>query len=220
MFANSDARAPEKVDIVGGPTWIDSTYFDIAAKADGAPVGSMVGPMLQALLEDRFRLQVHREKKDAPVYLLTVAKGGPKLQATTKGTCTVVDYNHPPAPLPPGQPRPRYCGSRSMQGKGGGLMLMNAYGMTMAELAGERLPDFVGRPVLDRTGLDGMFDFQIEFLVELRRAGGDAAAEPAAEISGVPIFTALQQQLGLKLESGKAPVSVLVIDRAEKPTEN
>lgn len=103
-------------------------------------------------------------------------------------------------------------------------MLMNAYGMTMAELAGERLPDFVGRPVLDRTGLDGMFDFQIEFLVELRRGGGDVAAEPAAEpaaeTSGVPIFTALQQQLGLKLEPGKAPVSVLVVDRAEKPTEN
>src|SRR5206468_11185826 len=120
---------------------------------------SMVGPMFQALLEDRFHLRVHRDKKDAPVYLLTVAKGGPKLQATTKGACTVVDYNHPPVPLPPGQRRPRHCGSRSMQGKGEGLMLMSAYGMTMAQLAGERLPDFVGRPVLDRTGLDGMFDF-------------------------------------------------------------
>jgi len=114
MFANSGARNPEKVVIVGGPAWINSTYFDIAAKADGAPVDSMVGPMLRALLEDRFRLQVHRDKKDAPVFLLTVAKGGPKLQATTKGACTEVDFNHPPAPLPPGQARPRYCGSRSM----------------------------------------------------------------------------------------------------------
>jgi len=98
-------------------------------------------------------------------------------------------------------------------------MLMTAYGMTMAQLAGERLPEFVGRPVLDHTGLSGMFDFQIEFLVELRR-GGDAKPESAAETSGVPIFTALQQQLGLKLESAKAPVPVLVIDRVEKLTQN
>jgi uncharacterized protein (TIGR03435 family) len=99
-------------------------------------------------------------------------------------------------------------------------MLMTAYGMTMAQLAGERLPEFVGRPVLDHTGLTGMFDFQMEFLVELRRGGGDANPESALETSGVPIFTALQQQLGLKLGSGKAPVPMLVIDRAEKPSEN
>jgi uncharacterized protein (TIGR03435 family) len=107
-----------------------------------------------------------------------------------------------------------------MQGKGGGLMLMTAYGMTMAQLAGERLPEFIGRPVLDHTGLSGMFDFQIEFLVELRRGGGDAKPESSAETLGVPIFTALQQQLGLKLESGKAPVPVLVIDRVEELTQN
>ena len=107
-------------------------------------------------------------------------------------------------------------------------MLMTAYGMTMGELAGERLPDFVGRPVLNRTGLDGMFDFQIEFFVELRRGDGDAkpeaiaeaAAETSAETSGPLIFTALQQQLGLKLESRKAPTEVLIVDRAEKPSEN
>ena len=102
-------------------------------------------------------------------------------------------------------------------------MLMSAYGMTMAEFAGERLPDLVGRPVLDRTGLTGMFDFEIEFAAEFRkgaRGGGDAPPEPASETLGVPIFNALPQQLGLKLESGKAPVPVLVIDRAEKPTAN
>ena len=220
MFPNGGARNSEKVDIVGGPTWMDSEYFDLAAKSDAAPVDRMVGPMLQSLLEERFHLQVHRASKEAPVYLLTVAKPGPKLQPTKEGSCIVVDLSHPPTPPAPGQPRPTFCGSRSMQGKGGGLMLMTAYGMTMAQLAGERLPDFVGRPVLDHTGLSGMFDFQIEFLVELRRGVGDAKPESTAETSGAPIFTALAQQLGLKLESGKAPVPVLVIDRVEKLTQN
>lgn len=223
MFANGGIRNPEKVDIIGGPAWMDSEYFDIAAKADGALVDQMVGPMLQSLLEDRFKVQVHRDKKDAPVYLLTVTKASRKLSPTKDGSCIVVDLSHPPAPPAPGEPRPRFCGSRNMQGKGGGVMLMSAYGMTMAELAGERLPEFVGRPVLDRTGLTGMFDFEIEFAVELRmggRGGGDATPERAAETSGDPIFTALQQQLGLKLESSKAPIPVLVIDRAEKPTAN
>src|SRR5215471_14432494 len=96
MFTNGGARNSEKVDIVGGPTWMDSEYLDLAAKSDGAPVDRMVGPMLQSLLEERFHLEVHRASKEAPVYLLTVAKPNPKLQPTKEGSCIVFDLSHPP----------------------------------------------------------------------------------------------------------------------------
>jgi uncharacterized protein (TIGR03435 family) len=85
-----------RMQVVGGPAWMDSTRYDIVAKPAGnLPHSEMYGPMLQSLLEDRFRLKVHRETKQGPVYLLTLAKDGPKLHSTKEGTCVITDIDHP-----------------------------------------------------------------------------------------------------------------------------
>src|SRR5262249_5337341 len=93
----NSASGSFRMQVVGGPSWMDSTRYDIAAKPAGKPPRSeMYGPMLQSLLEDRFRLRVHRETKEGPVYLLTLAKNGPKLSATKEGACVLADIDHPP----------------------------------------------------------------------------------------------------------------------------
>jgi uncharacterized protein (TIGR03435 family) len=186
----------------------------------------MMGPMLQALLEDRFQLKMHRETKEVPVYFLTVGKSGSKLQPTKEGACAPLDLDHLSAPTP-GQP-PRFCGNTSMSGRSG-TMTMTAQGVTMERFANGMLARFAGRQIIDKTGLSGMYDLQIEFARDSsmpgggRGATGDAGASgpPVAstELSGPTIFEALQK-LGLKLESGKGPAEVLVIDHLERPSEN
>jgi uncharacterized protein (TIGR03435 family) len=222
--ANSGPRS-FRMPVLGGPGWVDSDRFDIAAKAEGNPAPSqMYGPMLQALLEDRFQLKVHRETKELPVYFLTTTKGGPKLRQAREGSCVVSDINHP-APSPaPGASNPRTCGSESTGPEG----TFDMYGATIADLC-TQLAIRLDRDVIDKTGLAGMFDIHLEasrgdlfprFVAGRSTGKGDSpplAGDPAA---GPSIFTALQQQLGLKLESGKGPADVIVIDRVEKPSAN
>jgi uncharacterized protein (TIGR03435 family) len=215
MFADGVGRKPQVLEVVGGPNWMKSDFYDVNAKADGNPrIEQMVGPMMQALLEERFKLKVHRAAKEVPVYELVLAKGGPKFQRTKEGSCVTVDLNHMPQPTP-GEPFPTYCGSQTMQRKGP-AMVMFAHGMTMEGLAGERLPRMAGRPVIDKSGLTGMFDFQLEFALETREFQTREGDPPSAP----DIFAALQQQLGLKLEPAKGSVDLLVIDHAERPMEN
>jgi uncharacterized protein (TIGR03435 family) len=216
MFANGTSRNPQVLEISGGPAWIKTDFYDVNAKADGNPrIEQMVGPMLQTLLEDRFKLKARRTPKEVPIYELTLSKGGPKFEKAKEGSCVPQDLNKMRQPAP-GEPRPTYCGSQTLD-RQGQTMVMIAHGMTMEGFAGERLPLMTGRPVVDKTGLTGMYDFRLEFALELQGRAPEANADPA---SAPNVFTAIQQQLGLKLEPAKGSVDILVIDHAERPTEN
>jgi len=166
-------------------------------------------PMLQALLEDRFRLKVHRETKEGSIFELTAAKGGSKLRPLQEGSCVAADPNSPPRPLAPAQKPP--CGVL-MPGANTAnrTMTIDAVGAPIALLT-RTLTLMLGRPVLDKTGIAGLLDaFHLEYVRE----------DAAADATGPSIFTSLQEQLGLKLEAAKGPVEVLVIDHVERPTEN
>lgn len=218
-----------RVDILGGGDWLDTDQYEIVAKAaSGTPAAQMAGPMLQILLEDRFRLKLHTELRDVPVYSLSVGKTGPKLQATKEGSCVPIDLNSLPqrsaAPAATEAGR-RYCGSSSMKGDGK-YIIADWYGVDMNTFAGRILANYVDRPVVDKTGLSGLFDIHLQFARE--SVGGPTIlnGEPSSETvaspdsSAVSIFTALQQQLGMKLSSDKGPIPVIVIDHIERPSDN
>ena len=211
--------ADASVPISGGPAWIDSELYDIEAKADGNPSReTMSGPMLQALLEDRFKLRIRRETKEVPVYALTVAKGGPKLQAFHEGSCVSNDLEKPAASSP-GQKRPILCGSYSIGLKGSNLTL-DVHKRSVTEFSRQLHLD---RPVLDKTGIAGLFDFHLEFASDGTTAGffpPGYQAEPSDSPDGPSIFTAIEAQLGLKLEPAKGPGEILIIENIEKPTDN
>ena len=200
----------QSFQVSGGPGWLDSQGFDILAKAPpaaGAYAGT--GPItpeqrkqiqqrIQALLADRFQLVIHRDSREAPVYALVVAKNGHKMKES------VLD-----------------------EGLRGGRGTISADGVDMTLLAGF-LGGRLGRPVLERTGLTGKYDFKLEWTPESSELSGKGGPEgpgekgeaAGADPLGPSLSTALQEQLGLKLESRKAPVETLVIDRAEKPSAN
>ena len=207
--------AAEPTPITGGPSWLPSAGYDINAKAEGnASVEMMLGPMMQRLLEDRFHLKIHRETREGPVYLLTVARGGPKLQAFKEGSCT--PWSNPPPPLQPGTTR--YCGIliSALTSSAEGL------GATVDEFS-KTLRLLLDRPVIDKTGVTGRFDIRVKFAREGTELAGIALRGPdrAADPNGPPsIFVAIQEQLGLKLEAGKGPVDTLVVDSIERPSEN
>lgn len=222
--------APRRIQVLGGPGWLDTDLYEISAKAaGGAPFDQMAGPMLRALLEDRFQVKAHKEPREVPVYTLTVAKSGLKLQASKPGTCTPIDMNNlPRSATRRGDPAPKSCGFGTMRGKDG-LLTADWYGVTMAEFAGRMLESNVDRPILDRTGLTGRFDIHLEFARDnamsgpIRLNGADGPGlppSPADTTTGPSIFTALREQLGLKLSADKGPVDVLVIDHVEKPSAN
>jgi uncharacterized protein (TIGR03435 family) len=161
--------------------------------------------MIQALLADRFKLQFHRETKELPTYVLVVAKGGPKFHESE-----VVE----------GPDKPK--GTRmSMNGRG----QFNLERAPMAALANQ-LAQVLGRSVIDKTGLPGNYDFELKWTPDestpgmARMAVGDGPPPPSDAGAGTSIFTALQDELGLKLESTKGPVEILVIERAQKASEN
>jgi uncharacterized protein (TIGR03435 family) len=190
--------------ISGGPNWLDSAKYDIDAKPDSAtaiPPGpasaTQMRLMLQSLLEERFKLKLHRELREEPVYELVVAKGGPRMPQATD----------------------------TLKQPGQGLMRMGRGQLTGTAVAisflVSTLSQQLGRSVIDKTGLTGQYDFDLKWTPELGEfqfPTGDAGPPP--DPSGPSVFTAIQEQLGLKLESNKGPVDVLVIDHAEQPSEN
>jgi uncharacterized protein (TIGR03435 family) len=198
--------------VIGAPDWVSTSRFDIIAKAPLPDVQQRdVRPMLQALLADRFRLQVHHEQRDLPVYVLTKARAdgrlGPQLRTSALDCDAVARARREGAPLPSNAPADRpACGYR-MNGENG-LTLM-AGGITMDRLV-NILANQSERIVIDRTGLTGVFDVDLHWDSTRANVTNDAPT----------IFTAAQEQLGLKLVSTKAPVDVLVIDHVEHPTEN
>jgi uncharacterized protein (TIGR03435 family) len=228
LIGMSYQRRPfDNREIVGGPDWLASARFDVIAHAGSTAL--LLGPdgfpgplfaMVRAMLEDRFQLKTHDEQRERPVYALTLARRdgtlGPRLTRSTID-CTAVMRDQVqgkrPEPTPAGL---LPCAIRPAPGR------LQGSALSLEGFAGV-LSSLVGRPVIDRTGLSGNFDVDLEFTPELVQglAGAPAAAPPPPARSDLPsVFTAVQEQLGLKLESTRAPVDVLVIDRAERPSDN
>lgn len=182
-----------KRQILDGPGWMDSTPFDIVAKSDAKTdallrslssdrSNALKRRMVQALLEDRFGMKVHREVRTLPAYDLVVAKDGSKLQASkSDGKSIGTGRNH-----------------------------FNGWGLT-TDIIAEQLSQIAGRIVVDRTGLDGRYDLKLQWTPD------DAVA---TEGSPPSLFTAIEEQLGLRLKAAKEPVPVLVIDHIEQPSPN
>jgi uncharacterized protein (TIGR03435 family) len=206
--------------ILGGPDWVrsDAERFDITAKApDGAKPDQMLR-MAQALLAERFKLKIHRESRDVPIFALVMARADRKLGphiTPAAFDCTalraaIARGERPTPPAPIGD-RPA-CGARTVPGR----FLIGGY--PMADFA-RNLSSFVGgRPVVDRTGLTGIYDLELTWTPEAPPAGRDGALPAGVDPNGPSVFTALIEQLGLKLEATTGPVEVLVIDSADHPT--
>jgi uncharacterized protein (TIGR03435 family) len=180
---------------VSGPGWLDSEEYDIVAKAPSGAGENQQPAMLRALLADRFKLALHRDTKEIPIYALVVAKNGAKIK--------------------PDESPEQGDGNRSSS-RGH----LTASGTSMAQLAtflaGPRAD--LGRPVVDKTGLDDVFSFTLDWTPDSMTSEPNGALRKDAK---PPLLTAVQEQLGLKLEGQKAPVEIVVVDRAEKvPTEN
>jgi uncharacterized protein (TIGR03435 family) len=186
--------------ISGGPRWLDSDEYNVEAKPgsatpipEGFAASSTFRTMARSLLEDRFKLNIHRESREGQIYELQVAKSGPKLPAATK---TV------PSGLFPGRSR--------VDGKAASMSLLAKY------LSGP-----TGRVVVNKTGLDGSYDFTLTWTAEPRSAPETPAApDSQPDVNGPSIFTALQEQLGVRLQAAKGPVDLIIIDHAEKPDLN
>lgn len=205
-----------KTPVEGGPAWMYSEPYTIEATAETVPgqaapgQGTMQGPMLRALLADRFKLQVHRGTKLVPAYALTVGKNGPGLQATPEGSCVVGDNDHPPPPPEPGQTPLPLCGFPGFMNDG-----LDFHGVTMAQLC-SALSRFADRQVIDKTGFAGNFDIRLNLPLQAPPPG-----EPPPDPGEITarIQSALQK-FGLKLESTQAPEDILIVDHVERPNEN
>jgi uncharacterized protein (TIGR03435 family) len=179
---------------ISGPDWIDSQLFDISARAEGNHSKDEIMLMLQSLLADRFKLALHREQKELPVYALVVGKNGPKLRASESEG----DFTMGPAQ--------------------GGIGFQKISMTDFAARFLSRIPP-IGRPVLDKTGLPGRYDFTLSLAPQ---AGGNIEdAKKAIVDEGFSLFSYALDQLGLRLEAQRAMIDMLVVDHAERtPTEN
>jgi bla regulator protein blaR1 len=211
----------QQFQISGGPKWMDSDRFDVEGKADDPKASfDQLRLMLQSLLEDRFKLKLHRETKESRVYALVVGKGGPKIKLSSDQLSPDVN-----GPAPPG------AGPNRGAIRGGeGILVGNA--VTLSWFAASLSPR-VNRLIIDKTNLAGRFDIRLRWAPGPAELPFDSAGNKiprtiidmngvtvGPDSSGPSIFSAIQEQLGLKLESAKAPVEVLVIDHAEKPSPN
>jgi uncharacterized protein (TIGR03435 family) len=185
--------------VAGGPPWMDETRFDVAGEIDGdeIPNDHQWKIAVQKLLIDRFQLRIHHEKRIMPAFALEIAKGGPKL---TPGDGNVKAHMH--------------MGFRGAVGH-----MMYGYGVnaSIGDFIGELQRIVMARPIVDETGLTGVYNIKFLFIREDPDALG---MRQLPDTSAPNLLDALQQQLGLKLEGTKAPVDVIVIDHAEPPGEN
>lgn len=194
------------------PSWIDSDRWDINAKGADAATQQDMMRMLQNLLADRFKLVVRRETRDMPIYALVLARSdgrlGPQLRRSDvdcEAVYAAVKAGAPPPTPTGGGP---FCGTRT--NNTGGVAQVLAHGVPLANFV-RNLSAAAGRVVVDKTGLTGPFEFDLSFTLDQPVAGGAPTDNPS-------LFAALQEQLGLRLEAQRAPVEVLVIDSAERPT--
>lgn len=175
--------------LTGGPAWLNQDEFDIQAKPAGAASREQVQRMLRTLLADRFKLQIRQEAREGNVYALVVAKSGHKLEPPTGERSWVSLLRL----TPPELPGVKYA----MQGRKASM-----------DLFAQKIYDRLGTPVVNRTGLQGEFDFKVEYAIN---------DNPE---TGAPLLVALQEQLGLKLEPAKGMVEKWVVDHVEKPSAN
>lgn len=193
-----DAYEVRDFQIEGGPGWVKTDRYDIGALAPGevAPAVADVRKMEQRLLADRFQLKFHRASREMPVYALTVAKSGSKLKENAEGTGIVMFRNSKPD------------SPTEVTGSGAAV---DALVRSLSGIPG------IDRPIIDRTGLTGKYDFKLNLLYKfLVDKSGPQAMGP----DGESVFTAIEEQLGLKLEPQRLPVEILVIDSIERPSEN
>jgi uncharacterized protein (TIGR03435 family) len=207
-------------DVLGGPAWLNTETYDITATAADM-AGDNFPLTLQTLLEDRFRVKVHRETKEGNVYDLTVAKSGLKMQATPSDSCVPFTLSKDRPVIPADQ---KTCGwQRSRPGlrTGIGITLADPPGVPLQGLAGQ-LSTIVDKPVINRTGLAGSFDIHLQWTPEDANpaAPGDPTQPTILPETGPTIFTALREQLGLELKPAKGPITVLIIDTVDHPSEN
>ncbi len=199
--------------VVGLSGWMISRRYDIDAKVGDAEVAAMsklplsYNPyrfMQQALLADRFKLKVHFETRELPIYVLVVAKGGPKLKASEMNPA------NPAEPLKPGFLRQEPGGAAAVDATTGMLA-------EVLEKQGEvgNMPNGRGRMVVDKTNLSGLYDWTLHWTPWQEPSSGELS-----DSKGPSLFTALQEQLGLKLEPAKGKVDVVVIDHIDRPSEN
>jgi uncharacterized protein (TIGR03435 family) len=207
--------------ISGSLSWLDSVRYDVTAKPDRNPKPGEIPAMVQALLADRFQLAVHRGTQELPIYALVLArkdgKLGPGLTVSKEGSCTPFDTSRPQQRPQPGTAPRRTCGNSSVNPS-----RLSAIGIPIVNLV-PMLEMVLERTVVDRTGLTGNFDVGMEWIpneTQAMRWPSDLPKPPQSDIAGPSLFAAIQEQLGLKLESAKGPVEVVVIDHAEKPSDN
>jgi len=236
------AYQKQPFQIVGGTPWWNSDKFDINAKADNStPTTDQMLEMLQTLLADRFKLKVHTETREVPIYALVMSrsdgKTGAKLKASSdncpdfkaqqqkqleaiaKGGIAGLVASAPK----PGETQPCTITSAPDPGRSGAIG-MKATGQAISTLA-LLLTQLTGRPVVDKTGLNGLYDFEISIDIQtLLRLYADLGINvgplPQNLPEGPSLMTQLQEDLGLKLDSQRGPGEVLVVDSAEHPTEN
>ena len=212
--------------VIGGASWLDSDRFDVEARVDAdvrvIPT-AQAWLMVQSLLEDRFQLRVRREARELPVYNLVVAKDGGKMKLSDDQTAENVDddeevpFDASTAPPPRGAITTIYTNSGETIIRGTAISITPNVSMRRPHALLPQgltivLGSYTGRPVIDKTNLKGLFDFRLQFTPERLLGNPD--------VTGLSIFTALLEQLGLKLESSSGPVDVIVIDSVERPSEN
>jgi uncharacterized protein (TIGR03435 family) len=198
------------MQIVGGPPWMNQTRFDITATASGNPDRNQMNEMAKALLVQRFRLKSHTETRQLPIYALVLARPDGRLGPGLRRSDARCDYNNPAAPDAPPLPAPApltgvelpTCGTNSGDSglRAGGIPL---------EFFTRNMATAAGRLIVDKTGLTGLFDVALRF-----------NPNPAVASDVPSLFAAVQEQLGLRLDAQTGPVDVLVVDSAEKPTED
>lgn len=217
-FADGTANfmyQPALPQIEGFPKQMSSYLYSIEAKTQSPQSMAMMrGPLMQRLLEERFAMRLHRETREMPVYILTVAKEGSKLQATTADSCDhtpATEFIQPLAVAPGGKPR---CGVLIPPVRKGTHFLLDEHGVSLEAFI--KIFQIGGFPLLDRTGLSGTFDIHLEWEYEPVSPDRDAASESPDR----SIISSIRTQLGLQLSPGKGPREFIVIDRLEKPTEN
>jgi uncharacterized protein (TIGR03435 family) len=212
--------------VLGGPNWIEEDRYDVQASPGSALEEQMQKmkseentlvkrQMLQALLTDRFKLTLHHDTKELPIYALVVARSGPKLQETKPDDANPETANAPAHPGNRGRMRMSYDAT---------AVVITASGMSMDGLA-HQLASQLNSTVKNQTALNGIYDFTLRFTPDEARmdASGPGSSGGAASLSdngGTSIFAAVQDQLGLKLESKKGPVEVVIVDHVDKPSDN
>jgi uncharacterized protein (TIGR03435 family) len=214
-YRSSDGKPLLRSQIVGLPAWAETDRFDFQAKPEGesrdVPLEEMRS-LVRGMLEDRFQLKAHRELRELPIYNLVVAKSG-KLKLSQDQT--PVDPAAPKTPSPSGPAR----GSFRNLGKPSPTALtlvLSGTAVRVDEFMG-MLGQYADRPLIDKTGLSGLYDFELQFDMAYPATNGPTrASEPGMS----SLFTDLQDQLGLKLESAKVQLEVLVIDSVQRPREN